>query len=133
MSDKKYLITNDGLRKLEEELEYLKTIKRKEVTEKIKVARGYGDLSENSEYDEAKNEQAFVEGRIAEIENKLKNPSKVNAAQIPHAMYTKISITTSFLPILSDFPFLFSSIKNIKFLTNATIHIDNPEYASKST
>ena len=73
MSEKKYLITNDGLRKLEEELEYLKTVKRKEVTEKIKVARGYGDLSENSEYDEAKNEQAFLEGRIAEIENKLKN------------------------------------------------------------
>lgn len=82
MSDKKYLITNDGLRKLEEELEYLKTIKRKEVTEKIKVARGYGDLSENSEYDEAKNEQAFVEGRIAEIENKLKNIELIDESEI---------------------------------------------------
>lgn len=82
MSDKKYLITNDGLRKLEEELEYLKTIKRKEVTEKIKVARGYGDLSENSEYDEAKNEQAFVEGRIAEIENKLKNIELIDESDI---------------------------------------------------
>ncbi len=82
MSEKKYLITNDGLRKLEEELEYLKTIKRKEVTEKIKVARGYGDLSENSEYDEAKNEQAFVEGRIAEIENKLKNIELIDESEI---------------------------------------------------
>ncbi len=82
MSDKKYLITSDGLRKLEEELEYLKTVKRKEVTEKIKVARGYGDLSENSEYDEAKNEQAFLEGRIAEIENKLKNIELIDESEI---------------------------------------------------
>lgn len=82
MSEKKYLITNDGLRKLEEELEYLKTVKRKEVTEKIKVARGYGDLSENSEYDEAKNEQAFLEGRIAEIENKLKNIELIDESEI---------------------------------------------------
>lgn len=82
MSEKKYLITNDGLRKLEEELEFLKTVKRKEVTEKIKVARGYGDLSENSEYDEAKNEQAFLEGRIAEIENKLKNVELIDESEI---------------------------------------------------
>ena len=52
---KKYVMTYDGVKKLEEELEYLKTTKRKEITEKIKVALGYGDLSENSEYDEAKN------------------------------------------------------------------------------
>lgn len=82
MSDKKYLITSDGLKKLEDELEYLKTVKRKEVTEKIKVARGYGDLSENSEYDEAKNEQAFLEGRIAEIENKLKNIELIDESEI---------------------------------------------------
>lgn len=82
MSDKKYLITSDGLKKLEDELEYLKTVKRKEVTEKIKVARGYGDLSENSEYDEAKNEQAFLEGRIAEIENKLKNIELIDENEI---------------------------------------------------
>ena len=66
-------ITEEGLRSLEKEHEELKTIRRKEVAEKIKVAQSFGDLSENSEYDEAKNEQAIIEGRIAEIENQLKN------------------------------------------------------------
>jgi transcription elongation factor GreA len=71
-NNKQVILTYEGLKKIEEELEYLKTIKRKEVTEKIKVAVSYGDLSENSEYDEAKNEQAFVEGRIVTLENMLK-------------------------------------------------------------
>ena len=79
----KYIMTYEGVKKLEEELEYLKTVKRKEVTEKIKVALGYGDLSENSEYDEAKNEQAFTEGRILQIENMLKNASVVDESEIP--------------------------------------------------
>ncbi len=66
-------ITDDGLKKLNEELENLKTVGRADIAEKIKIARGYGDLSENSEYDEAKNEQAKIEARIAEIEAMLKN------------------------------------------------------------
>ena len=66
-------LTDDGLKKLEEELENLKTVGRADIAEKIKVARGYGDLSENSEYDEAKNEQAKIEARIVEIEEMLKN------------------------------------------------------------
>ncbi len=66
-------ITDDGLKKLQEELETLKTVGRADIAEKIKVARGYGDLSENSEYDEAKNEQAKIEARIVEIESMLKN------------------------------------------------------------
>lgn len=66
-------LTDEGLKKLQEELEFLKTEGRKDIAEKIKVARGYGDLSENSEYDEAKNEQAKIEARIAEIEVMLKN------------------------------------------------------------
>lgn len=70
---KQTVITEEGLKKLESELDELKTVKRKEVAEKIKVALSFGDLSENSEYDEAKNEQAILEGRIAEIENQLKN------------------------------------------------------------
>jgi transcription elongation factor GreA len=73
MAEKHVVLTYEGVKKIEEELNYLKTVKRKEVTEKIKVAIGYGDLSENAEYDEAKNEQAFVEGRIATLENMLKN------------------------------------------------------------
>ncbi|MBQ3284677.1 MAG: transcription elongation factor GreA [Ruminococcus sp.] len=70
---KPVMITAEGLKKLEEELEYLKGQKRKEVAEKIKVARSYGDLSENSEYDDAKNEQAILEARIVTIEATLKN------------------------------------------------------------
>ena len=70
---KQTTVSSEGLKKLQEELEYLKTTKRKEVAEAIKVARGFGDLSENSEYDEAKNEQAKVEAAIAELEEQLKN------------------------------------------------------------
>ncbi|MBE6729203.1 MAG: transcription elongation factor GreA [Ruminococcaceae bacterium] len=66
-------LTDEGLKKLQDELENLKTIGRTEIAEKIKIARGYGDLSENSEYDEAKNEQAKIEARIIELEAMLKN------------------------------------------------------------
>lgn len=68
---KEYKLTTFALKDLEEELQYLKTIREKEVAEQIKEARSFGDLSENSEYDEAKNEQAKLYGRIAEIENIL--------------------------------------------------------------
>ncbi len=75
-------LTIEGLKNLEAELEELKTVKRREVAEKIKVARGYGDLSENSEYDEAKNEQGLVEARIAEVEAILKNVVIIDADSI---------------------------------------------------
>ena len=77
MADKKIIMTQEGLDKLKTKLEYLKTVKRYEVADRIKVARGYGDLSENSEYDEAKTEQGFVEGEIAELEERLKNAEVV--------------------------------------------------------
>lgn len=70
---KEYKLTTIRLKELEEELNYLKTIREKEVAEQIKEARSFGDLSENSEYDEAKNEQAKLYGRIAEVENILSN------------------------------------------------------------
>lgn len=73
MSGKEVILTPDGLKKLEEELENLKTVKRREVAERIKVAIGYGDISENSEYEDAKNEQAFIEGRIITLEKMLRN------------------------------------------------------------
>ncbi|KUJ89843.1 MAG: GreA/GreB family elongation factor [Thermoanaerobacter thermocopriae] len=76
------ILTYEGLKKLEEELEYLKTVKRAEVAEKIKQARAFGDLSENSEYDEAKNEQAFIEGRIATLEAMLKNAKVIDEEDI---------------------------------------------------
>lgn len=72
MNSKEVVITRAGLKALEDELEQLKTVRRKEVAEKIKTARGFGDLSENSEYDEAKNEQAIVEARILTLEEQLK-------------------------------------------------------------
>lgn len=81
MDNKQVKLTEDGLKQLEEELEYLKTKKRKEVSEKIKVALGFGDLSENSEYDEAKNEQAQVEARIVSVENMLKNAIVIDESE----------------------------------------------------
>lgn len=66
------LITKEGLEKLKEELNFLKEVKRKEVAERLKEAISYGDLSENAEYEEAKNEQAFIEGRILELEEKVR-------------------------------------------------------------
>ena len=70
---KQIIVSHDGLMKLQQELEYLKTVKRKEVAQAIQKARAYGDLSENSEYDEAKNEQAEIEGKIANLEATLEN------------------------------------------------------------
>lgn len=79
---KKVVVTDEGLRKLQEELNELKTVRRKEITEKIKVARGFGDLSENSEYDDAKNEQALVENRIAELEEQIKDATVIDDSEI---------------------------------------------------
>lgn len=79
---KQVILTSEGLEKLEKELEYLKTVKRQEVAAEIKVALGYGDLSENSEYDEAKNKQAQMEIRIVEIETMLKNAKVIDEADI---------------------------------------------------
>lgn len=71
-------VTKEGKQKLLDELSYLKNVRRKEITEAIRIALGFGDLSENSEYDEAKTEQAKVEGRIAELEEMLKNVVEVS-------------------------------------------------------
>ena len=73
VSEKKYPMTVAGKQKLEEELENMKIVKRVEVVERIKVARSHGDLSENSEYDAAKEDQAFVEGRISTLESMIRN------------------------------------------------------------
>lgn len=93
---KKHIMTYEGVKRLEEELEYLKTVKRKEITEKIKVALSFGDLSENSEYDEAKNEQAFNEGRIIQLETMLKNVSIVDETDISTDTVTVGSIVKVF-------------------------------------
>lgn len=79
---KEIVVTVAGLKALEDELEELKTVRRKDVAEKIKVARGFGDLSENSEYDEAKNEQAFIESRIAQLEAMLKHARVIDNEEL---------------------------------------------------
>jgi len=73
MVDKEVILTIDGLRKLEDELEHLKSSKRRDVAERIKQAIEFGDITENSEYEDAKNEQAFIEGRILTLEKMLRN------------------------------------------------------------
>ena len=82
MAEKEILLTREGLSKLEEELDYLKTIKRKEVAERIKTAIEFGDLSENSEYDDAKDEQAFVEGHIVTLEKSLRHVRVIDKSDI---------------------------------------------------
>ena len=82
MNDKETILTQDGLKKYEEELENLKSVKRREVAERIKIAIGYGDISENSEYEDAKNEQAFIEGRIITLEKMLRNARIINNDEI---------------------------------------------------
>ncbi len=75
-------VTKEGLEKLNQELDYLKNVKRIEVKEALRIARGFGDLSENSEYDEAKDEQAKVESRISELEEMLKSAVVISEDQI---------------------------------------------------
>lgn len=76
------LMTSEGYEELKRELEELRTVKRKEISEKIRIARGFGDLSENSEYDEAKNEQAMVESKIATLEEQLKKAHLIQKDEI---------------------------------------------------
>ena len=82
MEEKEVILTQEGYDKLEKELNYLKTDKRAEIADRIKVALGFGDLSENSEYDEAKNAQAENEVKIAELENKLRHAKIIDEKDI---------------------------------------------------
>ena len=82
MEEKEVILTQEGYDKIEKELEFLRTEKRTEIAERIKVALGFGDLSENSEYDEAKNAQAENEGKIAELENKIRHAKIIDEAEI---------------------------------------------------
>ena len=79
---KDVILTPEGLEKLQDELELLSTEKRREVAERIKEAREFGDISENSEYDDAKNEQAMLEARIAALEDKLRSATVIDASDL---------------------------------------------------
>ncbi|WP_418791374.1 transcription elongation factor GreA [Phosphitispora sp. TUW77] len=82
MSEKEVILTLEGLKKLEEELEHYKSVKRREVAERIKEAIEFGDISENSEYEDAKNEQAMIEGRILTLEKMLRNAKVIDEGDI---------------------------------------------------
>ena len=88
MADQKMILTKDGLKKLQDELENLISVRRIEVAERIKQAIAFGDISENSEYDDAKNEQAFIEGRIQELEQKLRNVEVISEEKKPKNVVT---------------------------------------------
>lgn len=92
--NKEVFVTSEGLKKLEDELNLLKAEKRKEVSDKLRVALSFGDLSENSEYDEAKNEQAIVEARIAELEVMLKNIQILDSENLSTDVVSVGSIVT---------------------------------------
>ena len=83
MEDKKeILLTQEGYQKLEDELEILKTVRRREVADRIKVAISFGDISENAEYDEAKNEQSRIEGEIKQLEDRLRNATVIDESML---------------------------------------------------
>ena len=82
MANEGVVLTHQGVKELEQKLEYLKTVRRLEIAEEIKTARAFGDLSENAEYDEAKNEQAKIEGEIVMLENMLRNATVVDQEDV---------------------------------------------------
>ena len=94
MSEQDVILTREGLEQLEQELENLRTVKRTEVKERLKEAIALGDLSENSEYDDAKNEQAFMEGRILELEKMIRNAKIIEDGQMQEGTITVGSLVT---------------------------------------
>ena len=95
MASENYILTPEGREKLEEELQFLETEKRAEIGERIKVAREFGDISENSEYDDAKNEQAMLESRIAEISRILSEATVVNTPKRSNKINIGSSVTVN--------------------------------------
>lgn len=94
MTEQDVLMTIDGLKKMEEDLEHLKTVRRKEVAARIKQAIEFGDISENSEYEDAKNEQAFIEGQILNMEKMLKNARVIDEDQVAMDIISEYSNIT---------------------------------------
>ncbi|MFD1030545.1 transcription elongation factor GreA [Metaplanococcus flavidus] len=97
-NEKQFPMTAAGKQKLEDELDFLKTIKRKEVVERIKIARDFGDLSENAEYDSAKEDQAFVEGRISTLESMIRNAVIINANDMSNDT-VRLGTTVTFVEV----------------------------------
>ena len=111
MAEKDYTLTEEGKRKLEEELYELETVRRPEVAERIRVAREFGDISENSEYDDAKNEQAQVESRITEINHILANATMASAQS---ARSTRVGIGSTVTVIMDDTERVFNIVGSVE-------------------
>ncbi|NLC43319.1 MAG: transcription elongation factor GreA [Clostridiales bacterium] len=109
MTNRPTILTLEGVTKLEQELHQLRTISRREVAARIKQAIAFGDLSENSEYDEAKNEQAFIEGRIVSLENKLKNAHVIDEDDIS-TDFVSIGTTVKLLDVEFDDTFEYTIV-----------------------
>ena len=92
MAEKTIMLTVEGLRKLEEKLDYLKAVRRRAVAERIKQAIEFGDISENSEYEDAKNEQAFIEGEVLTLEKNLRNAKLIDEGEISTEVVTLGSV-----------------------------------------
>ena len=108
MADKELLVSPEGLKKLEAELEHLTTVKRRDVAERIKTAREFGDISENSEYEDAKNEQAFIEGRIQTLEKMLRQARVVDGHDLdPSIVHIGSHVTVRDLEEQTDEEYLF--------------------------
>jgi transcription elongation factor GreA len=112
MSEKEILLTEEGLKKLEQELDYLKRVRRREVATRIRDALDFGDISENSEYDDAKNEQAFVEGRIATLEKILRNAKLIerNPADGKNGNTVAVGATVTLLDLDSNEELVFTLV-----------------------
>lgn len=109
MVEKEVILTLDGLKKLEQELELHKTIKRREVAQRIKEAIEFGDISENSEYEDAKNEQAMIEGRIITLEKMLRNARVIDEGEI-HTDVVSIGSTVLLKDMEEDEDFLYTIV-----------------------
>jgi transcription elongation factor GreA len=105
MPSKEVILTHRGLEKLEKELEYLKSIKRREIAARIKAAISFGDISENSEYDDAKNEQAFIEGRIITLEKMLRNAWIIDSSQSSDVVSLGSTVVLRDLELNEDFKY----------------------------
>ncbi len=108
------ILTIEGYHKLEDELEYLRTTKRAEIADKIRVARGFGDLSENAEYDAAKDEQAQVEERIYTIEQQLKNSKIIEEDKTTDTTTVKIGSTVKILDVEFDEEMQFTIVGTVE-------------------
>ncbi len=113
MAEKDILITKEGLQNMEQELDHLKTVRRKEVASRIKQAIEFGDISENSEYEDAKNEQAFIEGTILNLEKKLKNARVVDDSNVNTDIVSEYS-TVTVLNLLTDEVLTFQIVGSVE-------------------